>query len=157
MLSLLIKILVVFVAGVLVYTAMPFFIKQEGNLEKKILRLSRVIQEEDFRFNPPTQKDYSAFLAEFGQRDIFAYPQISEAAVPAAGIDWQKVNKIVENLRLVGIISMEPKKAIIEDKSAGRTFYLKEEEEFLENTRLKKIMKGSVTIDCCGKSFELYL
>lgn len=159
LLNFFIKILVVFVAGAFIYAGVPFFAGQEQSFEKRIQQIlkNRRIEEEKLQFVLRPKKDYSAFLAELGNREIFAYPQISEAPVSEQGVDWQKVNKIVENLRLVGIISMEPKKAVIEDKSAGRTFNLQEGDEFLENIKVDNIMKDSVTISCYGKSFELHL
>lgn len=101
-------------------------------------------------------KDYRQFLNEVERRDLFASPYIEEETV-APKADRKDLNKIVENLRLVGIRSGAPLKAIIEDKQMSKTFYLGEGDSFLDNVRVEKIGKDSVILNCYGESFEIYL
>lgn len=101
-------------------------------------------------------KDYRQFLNEVERRDLFASPYVEEKIV-VPKVDRKDLNKIVENLRLVGIRSGVPLKVIIEDKQMGKTFYLGEGDSFSDNVRVEKIGKDSVVLNCYGESFELYL
>ena len=123
--------------------------------EAEILDITR-FSESSYKKAQRKQKDYSLFLQQIKNRNIFASPQRRSSA-PAAGIDRTKINKIIENLQLVGVIAGEEPKVVIEDKKAQKSFYLKEGESFSENIIVEKIEKNSVLINCYGETFELYL
>lgn len=102
------------------------------------------------------KKDYASFLETIQERPLFA-SVASEAAAPVPGISRQDFNKIVENLRLVGIITEEPQRAIIEDKTTGKTLYLQKEDVISGNLKIQEIKKDSVIVICDGETFEIHL
>lgn len=101
-------------------------------------------------------KDYTGFLKEIEKRKIFFTSHIQKFPVSSKKA---KVNleKVMEGLRLVGVILEDNKKVIIEDKKKRKTFYLKQGETFLSNIRVEKIGSDSVVLSCEGEEFELYL
>lgn len=102
------------------------------------------------------EKDYAAFLAEIEKRNIFAVSR-AKSTKSSSGIDRKRIKRIVENLELVGIISGNPTKVVIEDKKSGKTFHLGEGESFLEGISVEGIGDGLVELNCYGEIFELYL
>lgn len=138
-----------------IYVIIYFSFKKESPLERDIISpslpsraLSSSIQRK--------KKDYSLFLQEIKNKSIFTSPYLEERST-SSEVDLKKVKEIIENLKLRGIIYKAPKRAIIEDKMTGRSFYLKEGEVFLENIQIEKIENDSVILNAYGEKFELYL
>ncbi|MCK5393125.1 MAG: hypothetical protein KAI91_02215, partial [Candidatus Omnitrophica bacterium] len=99
---------------------------------------------------------YSSFLKEIKNKEVFVLPKIdNKFKTPIVNKD--ELNKIKDNLRLVGIISEGTYKVIIEDIRMKKTFYIKEGEVFLEKIKVIKIGNNSVILNCFGEEFELYL
>ncbi len=105
--------------------------------------------------SPKTRKDYASFAGPLNNKKIFASLYIAEKKDTPV-IDTEKLSRVIENLRLAGILSRNPPKVIIEDKKTGKSFYLKSGETFLDNIRLEKILKGSILLNYRGENFELY-
>lgn len=102
------------------------------------------------------EKNYSSFLKEIKNKEVFVLPKIdNKFKTPIVNKD--ELNKIKDNLRLVGIISEGTYKVIIEDIRIKKTFYIKEEDVFLEKIKVIKIGNNSVILNCFGEEFELYL
>lgn len=102
------------------------------------------------------QKDYPRFLSEIARKNIFVLPY-AKGFEPERNINREKIDKIIENLRLAGIKSGGSMKVIIENKRIGKTFYLKEGDSFSEDILVEKINKDSVVLNCHGESYEIYL
>jgi len=108
------------------------------------------------RDSPLSIDEIERFLRKVERQQIFASVYIEESP-STSGVDKEKINKIIESLRLVGILQEEPQEAIIEDEKTGRSFRLKAEEIFLKNIKVEKIKKDSVILNCYEEIFELYL
>jgi len=102
------------------------------------------------------ESDYVQFVKELETRKVFTAPVRTQKKVTDSS--REKLNKIIEKLRLVGIIAGETKQAIVEDTQKGVSFYLKEGELFSEDSvTLDKIGADSIILECYGETFELYL
>ncbi len=105
--------------------------------------------------SPKMQKDYASFAKSLNNKKIFASLYIEEKKdIPV--VDTEKLSRVIENLRLAGILSRNPPKVIIEDKKTGKSFYLKSGETFLDSIKLEKISKDSILLNYQGENFELY-
>ena len=102
------------------------------------------------------EKDYSAFLKDVAGKKIFAPVKIKKAKTKKT-VDRSKLKKVIESLRVAGIIGTGGKKVIIEDKRKNTTFHLRQGETFLGDIRVEKISNDSVVLDYQGEKFELYL
>jgi len=60
-------------------------------------------------------------------------------------------------LKLVGIISTKPLRAVINDLKDNKTYYLEEGGSISDIIRVDEIKKDSIVIECYGERFELYL
>lgn len=108
------------------------------------------------QLSPKEQPDYASFLKEIENKEVFVTTSSKDSSITSK-IDREKLSKIIERLRLVGILSGEPRKAVIEDKKMDRTFYLRKGESFLEGIKVENITKNSVILNFYGEKFELYL
>ncbi|MBN2121317.1 MAG: hypothetical protein JW734_09735 [Candidatus Omnitrophica bacterium] len=107
-------------------------------------------------FKDKEKEDYALFLRQLEKNNIFAavYPkkiQIEEK------ISRKDLEDIIGSLKLVGIVELGSQKVIIEDKRKNAVFYLKEEDNFLDDIAVKKVRKDSVILYYQGQEFELYL
>jgi hypothetical protein len=62
----------------------------------------------------------------------------------------------LKNFGLLGIISAEPKQAIIKDKTTEEIYYLKEGEN-LGELKVSRILGGKIVVEYRGERFEIYL
>ena len=131
-----------------------YFFKRDYFFQKRIPVVSEA-EKESLLLSEREKSDYEVFLKEIEKKNIFVSPQI-ESGKPS-GVDREKISRIIGNLELVGIIAGDPKRAVIEDKKAKKTFHLKEGESFLEDINLEEIGSGLVILNCHGEIFELYL
>ncbi len=132
-----------------------YFCNKELIFKKRLPKVS----DSDSKSHTPflsKKADYSAFLQQIANKNIFAVAYATEV-IDASGIDMKKVKKVINGLRLVGIMVDQPKKVMIESKQAQKTFYLAEGEKFLEGIVVEKIEKSSVVLDAYGQKFDLYL
>ncbi|MFH1768780.1 MAG: hypothetical protein ABH858_06445 [Candidatus Omnitrophota bacterium] len=137
------------------YLVISLFLVDRESWHKKVLSIFPALETTGV-FSHDKERDYSAFMREIENKKIFA-PLYVEKKEAKAEVDRDKLNKIIENFRMVGILPKDPRRVIIEDQRLGKTFYLKEGESFLDNITVKKIEKGSVILNYYGEEFELYL
>ncbi|MFH1771794.1 MAG: hypothetical protein ABH872_03165 [Candidatus Omnitrophota bacterium] len=131
------------------------FINREKTFEMRLPdKAYSASQKETILFRE--KKDYSAFINEVQSRNIFT-PAFAEASISETDVEYEQLLKTIEGLRLVGVVSDDTRKAIIEDTQAKKTYYLKESETFLEHISVEKISDGSVILNFYENSFELYL
>lgn len=97
-------------------------------------------------------KPYSFYLEGIKNRKIFS---------SAAAEDTQKVigtasADLIKDINLVGIISGEEPQAVIEDKKAQKTYYLKKG-QYIGELQLEDILEGKIVLEFNGQNYELYL
>lgn len=152
-----IKLLFVVSIVSLAYGISSVFFEEEKFFKKESAQgISAVLESTPVPIERKKHQDYSSFLRQIQNRDIFIAPA-AEKTVSASGAEFEKLKKIIEGLRLVGIKSGAVPKVIIEDTLGKKTFYLKEGDSFCGNILIEKINKGSVMLNGKGESFELYL
>ena len=138
----------------LVYAVYSIFLKQNHFSEQEIFQ-APLVSETRKRVFQAKKKDYSAFLQTVRREKIFA-SVYTEKTKQDTGIDRKKISDTIGNLKLVGIVSKEPPKIVIEDKKTNKSFYLREGESFLGGIQVEKIGKNSVVLDYYEEKFELY-
>jgi type II secretory pathway component PulC len=107
------------------------------------------------QLSAPTIQPYSYYTSTIGAREIFSTEQAAKVeAAPAIDI-----NKVKERLSLMGIVSSDGSpQAIIEDKSAQKTYYLRLKESFDGITVIElNESAGKVTLEYQGIEFTIYL
>jgi type II secretory pathway component PulC len=88
------------------------------------------------------------------KRKLFGGQAVSQVKI--AGNDDISISQISSNFNLSGIIAGDTPKAIIEDKKAQKSYFLKEGESIGE-VKLNKIGDGKVIMEYRGTGFELVL
>ena len=137
--------------GYVAYT----FSNKDYSFKKEIIS-QQGLPEKGGGFSRKGSEDYSSFLKEIEKREVFV-SSYSEREASPSGPDRANLSKTIESLALTGIIPGEPPKIVIEDKKTGRSFYLKEEESFLDSILVESIEKNSCVLNYYGETFELYL
>ncbi|UCC95459.1 MAG: hypothetical protein JSW40_01590 [Candidatus Omnitrophota bacterium] len=155
-LNLLRKIFFIAIILSLAYVSIPIFLKKNYSFEDDLSKPPSSSKEPQ-KYSPESKRDYQRFLREIATRAIFALSAPEKKPPRTTGIEEDKISKIIESLKLVGIISTDTKRAMIEDTKTQKSFYLKEGESFLENIIVEEIKKDSVILNCYGREFELYL
>lgn len=96
-------------------------------------------------------KPYSFYLDGIKQRKIFASAALDlEKPTGTASAD------LIKDVNLVGIISGDEPQAIIEDKKAQKTYYLRKG-QFIGKLQLENITEGKIILSYEGQRYELYL
>lgn len=95
-----------------------------------------------------TELDISRYLTEISKKDIFNQGRV---LVTQSGSDTS-----VEDLMLLGIITVNPVQAIIKNKKTNATSFLGIGDTFGEITIIN-IQQGAVTVESRGKEVELRL
>ncbi|MFA6282049.1 MAG: type II secretion system protein N [Candidatus Omnitrophota bacterium] len=97
-------------------------------------------------------KPYSFYLDGIRGRKIFscAAAKDTQKSIGTASAD------LIKDINLVGIISGEEPQAVIEDKKAQKTYYLKKG-QYIGELQLEDIMEGKIILNYNGQSYELYL
>ncbi len=96
-------------------------------------------------------KPHEFYSPVFKQRKIFTNSGVNlEKPIGAASAD------LIKDINLVGIISGEVPQAIIEDKRAQKTYYLKKG-QFMGQLQLADIQEGKIILNYEGQMYELYL
>ncbi|MBU1122208.1 MAG: hypothetical protein ABIH71_05190 [Candidatus Omnitrophota bacterium] len=155
-LSLSVKLFFVGVVFSLAFVIHSVLLKEAKFLKKESVQGISAVLEKVPSVIDRERQDYSQFLRQIQSRDIFT-AVVVEKGVSASGAQLDKIKKIIEGLRLVGIKSGAVSKVIIEDTGAGKTSYLKEGDSFSEGIVVEAIGKDSVILNGGGESFELYL
>ena len=142
-------IIIVFIYNV------SFYFNQNSFFKDRLSAIS-VLTEDIQRPFLRKQDDYGLFLEEIEGKNIFSFSDIKQSAF-SSGTQREKIIKIIEDLRLAGIISVVPKMAIIENTKIGKIFYLGEGDSFFGDIKVEKIKKDSVILNKGGAGCELYL
>ncbi len=100
----------------------------------------------------PSAEPYSYYAAGLDGRNIFL-PQESETSVVQAG---PSLDEISANLSLIGIIAGERPQAIIEEKKAGKSYFLYKGGS-VGQAKIMEIMEDRVVMEYRGETFELVL
>jgi type II secretory pathway component PulC len=97
-------------------------------------------------------KSYSFYLEGVKGRKIFSSASAEDAqkSIGTASAD------LIKDINLVGIISGEVPQAVIEDKKAQKTYYLKKG-QYIGELQLEDILEGKIILNYNGQSYELYL
>ena len=97
----------------------------------------------------------------FKHRNIFIPPEVKIEEVDEAGSEQKlKLDDLVKNLKLVGIIWSANPEAMIEDATETRTLLLKKGDSFGKNLfKVKSVLRNSVVLDVfvAGKNMEYEL
>jgi len=96
-------------------------------------------------------KSYAFYSLGIKQRKIF-----SNAAVDLEKPIGTASAELIKDINLVGIVSGENPQAIIEDKKAQKTYYLKKG-QFIGQLQLEDILEGKIILSYEGQRYELYL
>ena len=99
-----------------------------------------------------SSRDCSTLVGSLSQRQIFAPLYQEEKPANSANTD-----EAIKNLKLVGIISTDPPRVVINDQKDNQTYYLEEGEAISDSVRVVEIRKDSVIIDYYGERFEFFL
>lgn len=97
-------------------------------------------------------KPYSFYLEGIKGRKIFssAPAEDTQKSIGTASAD------LIKDINLVGIISGEEPQAVIEDKKAQKTYYLKKG-QYIGELQLEDILEGKIILNYNRQSYELYL
>jgi hypothetical protein len=95
-------------------------------------------------------KDYSAYSQTIGSKKLFFSEIVSAVA------DVGQSSALSDRFSLVGIITGDNPQAVIEDKKAGKTYYLYKGASF-DGTIVEDIGSGRVILDCKGERISLVL
>lgn len=112
---------------------------------RKIPREEKIQEKKEI----PSLEFYSK---EIENRQIFNSPAAAQENKAGAAV----TNDLLKNLNLVGIIAGENPQAIIEDKKAQKTYYLRKG-QFIEEYEIIDIREGKVVLINNGQKYELYL
>jgi type II secretory pathway component PulC len=99
-----------------------------------------------------TQKvpEVEIYLQQIRKKDIFNSASSRKDAKSGVSVEG------IKNIALLGIISEEPKQAIIKDKTTDVVYYLKESESTGE-FKVFQVQDGKVIIEYRGERFEMQL
>ena len=97
-------------------------------------------------------KPFSFYMEGMKDRQVFNVAFSQESGQEEAVIDTD----LASILNLVGIMAGDNPQAVIEDKTAGKTFYLSRGQSFGE-FKVEEILEGKVILSSRGKRYELSL
>jgi len=96
-------------------------------------------------------KPYDFYSLGIKGRNIFSSAAVDlEKPIGTASAD------LIKDINLVGIVSGEEPQAIIEDKKAQKTYYLRKG-QFMGQLQLADIKDGKIILSYEGQMYELYL
>jgi hypothetical protein len=95
-------------------------------------------------------KPLDYYEKEISGRQIFGAAAGQSTAANIANAD------ILKDINLVGIISGESPQAVIEDKKAGRTYYVSKG-QFIQDMQVIDIQEGKIILTYRGQNYELHL
>lgn len=98
----------------------------------------------------PKADDYSKYSAIINQKQLFGY---SDSAVSQDAIQSQNA---ADNFNLVGIIPGDTPQAIVEDRTAGKTYYLSKGAS-INGAVVREISNSKVVLDYNGDTISLVL
>lgn len=128
----------------------PIFALREIKLPKIGTKEKTIVQKEIPAVKPAI-KPYEFYSLGIKQRKIFSNAAANlEKPIGAASAD------LIKDINLVGILSGESPQAIIEDKKAQKTNYLRKG-QFIGQLQLEDILEGKIILNYEGQRYELYL
>ena len=98
----------------------------------------------------PQATDYAVYLKDIGSKQLF------ETNFAEGELQAESEINLSDKFSLVGIISSDNPQAVIEDKQAQKTYYLREGESF-SGIKVEQINEGKVRINYHGRQAELFL
>ncbi|MFA5272299.1 MAG: hypothetical protein WC412_08220 [Candidatus Omnitrophota bacterium] len=107
------------------------------------------------RISPDTKeqiKPYSFYLEGIKNRKIFSSAATEDAQKAIGTVNAD----LIKDINLVGIISGDEPQAVIEDKKAQKTYYLRKG-QYIGELRLEDILEGKIVLNYNGQNYELYL
>jgi hypothetical protein len=148
-----IRLLATVFAGSLVYVlATMFLLEPEYAIDKESLPA----EEESVITVSAPATDHTAFLAALVSDKMFGAPvREKQSVVPE--VSRELAGRVVQRLRLVGILNDVPQRAVIEDTESGKSFYVREGDVFSDGLTLTSIGGGTVQVTVQGEPFELRL
>lgn len=128
----------------------PIFALREIKLPKIETKEKTIVQKE-IPATKPAIKPYEFYSLGIKQRKIFSSAAANlEKPIGAASAD------LIKDINLVGMLSGENPQAIIEDKKAQKTYYLRKG-QFIGQLQLEDILEGKIILNYEGQRYELYL
>ncbi|MDD5496526.1 MAG: hypothetical protein PHP46_05450 [Candidatus Omnitrophica bacterium] len=115
------------------------------------IRTAAAVNRETVPESAPKADDYAQYSAIIGQKQLFE----SIAGAAAAQESIQSGNA-ANNFNLVGIIPGDSPQAIIEDRNAGKTYYISKGAS-INGAVVREINNGKVVMDSNGESISLVL
>ncbi len=103
-----------------------------------------------------TPEPYSYYSDVIGKRDLFKSDFASEAKRAQGQASGEATEDIISNLNLIGFVSGEKPQAIIEDKKAGKTYFLYEGDSF-NGCSVLKIEDNKVVLEYGNRTVELMM
>jgi len=116
--------------------------------------ISKVAQEPAETKEKPAHsiEPYSYYSSQIEERNIFL-PQESEVSPVASGPSLEEISS---NLSLIGIIAGDRPQAIIEDKKAGKSYFMYKS-GLVGQAKVVDILEDKVVMEYKGQVFELML
>ena len=151
------KIFLIISIGLLVYSIFDFSKKSPFMNNTNHNGLSAP---EEFPGGPQMEDQYPVvhYLETAQKRNIFSPyvpPEVAKTQqVDQENVRQEEVKKMAENLNLVGITWGDEAMAIVEDKTTGKTHFLKQNET-IERFKVDAILTNKVILDFEGMKIEL--
>lgn len=98
------------------------------------------------------QRPLEEYLQALGDKQVFGSGGSVGVIGPASGLSAE----LIKEINLVGIIAGENPQAIIEDKSAQKTYYLNKG-QFIGEFQVEDIQEGKIILNFNGQRFELHI
>lgn len=135
--------------AIIIYFAFDIFMLSDDGLQPVLDEKQPVVETDEIKYEP-----YSFYSKEFTGKRVFKLStkedakRFDEPEVP--------IEELMANFSLLGIVSGENPQVIIEDKSANKTFFLRQGQT-AGGLLLKKIEDGTITLIYKGEEFNLSL
>jgi len=128
----------------------PIFASSKIKLSSIEAKEKMSVQKEKSKLQPDI-RPFGLYSTGIKQRNIFSSAALdSEKPIGTASAD------LIKDINLVGIVSGDEPQAIIEDKKAQKTYYLKKG-QLIGQLQLADIQDGKIILDYEGQRYELYM
>lgn len=150
-------VLILLLAGLLIYFVPLLFKKQKSVLEELGGKIKSQEKEIPQKEEEPKKAPFNYFAEQVGSRNIFS-PVVKEETQAQTPIieEGPKLEEVKSQLNLLGVVWGANPQAIIEDKKAQKTHFLNKGEQF-EGIEVKDILENKVILIYKGQEFELVL
>lgn len=126
----------------------PYYSSKEIKLEKFALNNGNLLAEEKSQI-VLEEKTLDSYLKTANRDEVF-----KQGSFNSSNLALAVATDIAKDLVLVGIISGASPQAVIEDKKAGKTYYVAKG-QFIGQYLLEDILEGKIILKSNGQSFEL--